>query len=175
MAVGHITPVVGTYFAYQEYSKNPNGWNAAALGLSLFGDGAMAVSALRGAAMFRGAGGAATRVVPLGAAGAEVNRTLLFEVRQLQAKFVHAADFGVIGNYSRQNAELFKAAIEAHVRDAGTLVILGSYRGKDVTHFLNPTTGLNIMRNANGEFLSGWRLNPTQLGHVLTTGSLGGG
>ncbi len=70
VAIGHITPVVGTYFAYQEFRKNPNGWNAAALGLSLFGDGAMAVSALRGAAMFRGAGAADDVVVAGSRAGA---------------------------------------------------------------------------------------------------------
>jgi colicin D len=59
-----------------------------------------------------------------------------------------------------------------HVGDEATLGIPGTYRGALVTHFVNPQTGLNVIRDAQDAFVSGWRLTPTQLAHVLTRGSL---
>jgi hypothetical protein len=41
-----------------------------------------------------------------------------------------------------------------------------------VTHFVNPQTSVNVMRDAQNTFVSGWRLTPAQLVHVLTRGSL---
>jgi RHS repeat-associated protein len=108
----------------------------------------------------------------LQSAGAAVNRHVNFGARQLQSKFGHAADFGVTGPWNRAAGEAFQRALQAHVGDAATLVIKGTYRGQEVTHFLNPTTGLNVMRGADDAFISGWRLNPAQLENVLTRGSL---
>ena len=94
--------------------------------------------------------------------------------RQLQAKFVHAADFGVTGNFNTVNAARFNEAIFKHINAPSTISIRGTYRGDPVTHFLNPTTGLNVI-SRDGVFVSGWRLNPDQLANVLRDGSLGGG
>jgi hypothetical protein len=69
----------------------------------------------------------------------------------------------------------FSSAIQKHVDAAGTRVIPGAYRGASVTHFVNPNTGLNAIRDSSGNFLSGWKLSSPQLEHVLTTGKLGGG
>jgi uncharacterized RDD family membrane protein YckC len=55
VAVGHIMPIAGTYFAGREFARDPTLLNGAALGLSLFGDGVLVV---RGASLLRGAGGA---------------------------------------------------------------------------------------------------------------------
>jgi Colicin D len=99
-------------------------------------------------------------------------RAITFAARQLQRKFKHAADFGVTGMYSRQQATRFEQAMRAHVEDETTLVIPGTYRGEPVTHFVNPQTGLNIMRDAQDAFVSGWRLTPVQLANVLTRRSL---
>jgi hypothetical protein len=99
-------------------------------------------------------------------------RTITFATRQLQRKFKHAADFGVTGKYSRQQATRFKQAMRAHVEDATTLVIPGTYRGEPVTHFVNPQTGLNVMRDAQAAFVSGWHLTPVQLANVLIRRSL---
>ncbi|MBI3560326.1 MAG: hypothetical protein HY080_01220 [Gammaproteobacteria bacterium] len=90
----------------------------------------------------------------------------------MQRKFKHADDFGVHGNYNSANASKYRAAIESHTADSNTLVIQGTYRGQDVTHFVNPNTGLNVIRDANGNFLSGWKLNSSQLNHILTSGKL---
>jgi hypothetical protein len=99
-------------------------------------------------------------------------RTMTFAARQLQRKFKHAADFGVMGPYSRAQATRFEQAIRTHVEDEATLAIMGTYRGEPVTHFVNPQTGLNVLRDAQNTFVSGWRLAPAQLVHVLTRGSL---
>ena len=40
--------------------------------------------------------------------------------RQLQSKFKHAADFGVLGNYSKENGLLFRDKIVDHMKNANT-------------------------------------------------------
>ena len=95
---------------------------------------------------------------------------------QLQHAFKHAADFGITGNMNNATLEAFKAAIEKHVVAPGTRAIVGEYRGmQGVTHLVDPATGLNVIRDASGSFLSGWKLSAQQLKYVLTTGKLGGG
>jgi RHS repeat-associated protein len=116
----------------------------------------------------------AERAMPLRGLGANVNRTVEFAPAQLQAKFKHAADFGVSGNYNKGNAALYEAALQSHVSANTTLVIPGSYRGGSVTHFVDPGTGLNVMRGADGGFVSGWKLSPAQLENVMRNGKLGG-
>ena len=99
-------------------------------------------------------------------------RMMTFVARQLQRKFKHAVDFGVMGPYSHAQALRFEHAMRRHVEDEATLAIMGTYRGKLVTHFVNPQTGVNVIRDAQNTFVSGWRLAPAQLIHVLTRGSL---
>jgi colicin D len=99
-------------------------------------------------------------------------RTITFDARQLQGKFKHAADFGVMGKYSREQAAHFERALRAHVEDETTLMIPGTYRGEPVTHFVNPQTALNVMRDGQNAFVSGWRLTPVQLANVLRRRSL---
>ena len=93
----------------------------------------------------------------------------------LQKKFKHAKDFGVDGNYSSAHAVKFQQKILNHVSDATTKVIEGTYRGDPVRHYLDPRTGLNVVKDVEGNFVTGWKLSPAQLNHVLTTGALGGG
>lgn len=102
-------------------------------------------------------------------------RSVTSSEEQLQKKYKHAKDFGVEGNYSKENAAKFKSAIDQHVADPATQVIEGTYRGVPVTHFINPQTGLNVVADSSGQFLSGWKLSQQQLFHVLSSGKLGGG
>jgi Colicin D len=67
---------------------------------------------------------------------------------------------------------MFERTMRAHVEDKTTLVIPGTYRGEPVTHFVNPQTGLNVMRDPQNAFVSGWRLTSVQLANVLTRRSL---
>jgi len=104
--------------------------------------------------------------------GGATSRVLLRTQRQLQRKFRHAADFGVTGNYSRANATEFSRAIDRHLNAPGTRQIAGTYRGNSVVHNVDPATGLNVIEDTAGNFVSGWRLNAGQLRNVLTRGSL---
>ena len=93
--------------------------------------------------------------------------------RQIASKFKHAADFGVTGNYNRANGAKFEAAIDAHVARPGIRVIPGTYRhSQRVIHYVDPASGLDVMTDSGANFVSGWKLNPTQLQNVLKNGSL---
>lgn len=113
----------------------------------------------------------AARIATKGAAKTSSN-VLLNTSRQLQAKFKHAGDFGVVGNYSKANAGKFSSAINQHINSAGVQTINGTYRGQSVIHYLNPNTGLNVISSPSGQFISGWKLNPAQLQNVLKHGGL---
>jgi hypothetical protein len=102
-------------------------------------------------------------------------RSLNVSPQQLQKKFKHAQDFGVTGNYSPANAAKLQNAIQQHVASSSTKVIKGTYHGNPVTHYVNPSTGVNVMKDSAGNFVSGWKLSPAQLKHVLSNGKLGGG
>jgi len=104
--------------------------------------------------------------------GFEKSKVLLNSARQLQAKFKHAENFGVLGNYSKTNAGKFSAALNQHINSSGVQAINGTYRGQSVVHYLNPNTGLNVISKPSGEFISGWKLNPAQLQNVLSHGGL---
>jgi RHS repeat-associated protein len=108
----------------------------------------------------------------LRSAGAAANRIVNFSTQQLQSKFKHASAFGVNGPWNKANAAAFESALQSHVDDAATLVIQGTYHQMPVTHFVNPTTGLNVMKGADDAFISAFRLGTEQLKNVLTRGSL---
>lgn len=103
------------------------------------------------------------------------SRSITFTTKSLQHVFKHAKDFGISGNWSRAGGEAFRNAVQAHLRNPNTLARQGWYHGQRVTHFYNPKTGLNVIRTAKGELLSGWKLSPRQAWHLLRTGRLGGG
>ena len=109
-------------------------------------------------------------VSPRGGGGA-----LAFSRSQLLQAFGHAADFGITSGTGNMALFEFGTALQAHLDGPLTRSIQGSYRGAAVTHFLDPDTGLNVMRDAQGNFLSAWRLSPQQLQQVLSTGSLADG
>jgi RHS repeat-associated protein len=117
--------------------------------------------------------GRATNLINKAGAGNTANNTsrvLLNTARQLQAKFKHAIDFGVRGNYSKATAAQFSAALNQHINAAR--VIQGTYKGQAVIHYLNPTTGVNVITKTTGEFVSGWKLGAGQLQGVLRNGTL---
>lgn len=126
-------------------------------------------------AMFATAGRSRIAAGVAGLLSRFAGRAVSFSSRSLQHAFKHAADFGVRGNWSNAAGQAFQQALQNHIRNAGTLVIRGTYRGNPVTHFFNPRTGLNVIRNAQGAFQSGWRLSAKQIEYLLRTGALGGG
>ena len=64
---------------------------------------------------------------------------VILDNKQLQKKFKHAGDFGVEGNYNKENLNLYKQKLENHLKHPGTELIEGVYRGDDVDHFHNIT------------------------------------
>ncbi|MBN1569212.1 MAG: hypothetical protein JXA73_15285 [Acidobacteria bacterium] len=58
------------------------------------------------------------------------------------------------------------------VNSPSTMKIVGTYRGKPVIHYVDPETGLNVITDPAGKYISGWKLNAEQLKNVLTRGSL---
>ena len=91
---------------------------------------------------------------------------------QLQRKFKHAIDFGVTGNYNKQNVLLFRDKIVAHMKDPTTKMIEGTFRGKEVTMYFNEGTHLNVILDTGGNFVSGWKLFQNQFINVRDRGAL---
>ena len=84
--------------------------------------------------------------------------------KKLQSKFKHASDFGIIGNYNKENAKRFKDVIESFVTSSDTKTIEGTYRGTiKGTHYYNPETKQWVFKDTKGDFVSGWKLLPSQV------------
>ena len=90
---------------------------------------------------------------------------------QLQKKYKHASDFGIIGNYDTINAKAFEKAIIKHFLDKDTQLIQGAYREDPVNHYFNKVTKVNVICK-DKRFLSGWKLSRMQQSYILTSGSL---
>ena len=105
-------------------------------------------------------------------AAGDASTVLMRTPVQLQKKFKHAGDFGVTGNYAATNAARFSAAMHQHMNAAGTQRIVGTYRNASAAHYLDPKTGLNVVSDLDGNFITGFRLGSGQLNDVLTTGRL---
>ena len=89
---------------------------------------------------------------------------------QLQSKFKHADEFGVGGDWNGTTREQYRQALNRYVQNAETIV--GTYRGDRAYHHYDPNTGLNVIQKPDGDFVSGWRLNPDQTANVENRGSL---
>ncbi len=92
--------------------------------------------------------------------------------RQVQAKYKHAKDFGVKGNWNKKNAMKFSAAVHKHINGKTTEKISGTYQGKPVIHYFNQSNGLNVISTKSGKFVSGWKLSDKQIMNINSTGSL---
>jgi hypothetical protein len=99
-------------------------------------------------------------------------RPLKIDDKQVQKKFKHAEDFGIDGPYSKSNAQAFKSALEKHMQSPDTQTIAGHYRGDAALFNVKPSTGVTVIQKTTGEFVSGWKLSPEQLQHVMTNGRL---
>ncbi|WP_373925191.1 colicin D domain-containing protein [Duganella sp. sic0402] len=103
------------------------------------------------------------------------NRHLYFSHRQLRHAYKHAHCLGIAGQASNVTLDAFRLALTRHVQSLDTRLVQGSFRGIPVTHFVNFRTGLNVMRDSRGYFLSVWILSAVQMMHMVNGGKLGGG
>ncbi|QXI37032.1 S-type pyocin domain-containing protein [Pseudomonas xantholysinigenes] len=85
----------------------------------------------------------------------------IFTRRQLDKKYKHAIDFGVLAtNKNTETLTAFRDAIEQHLNSSSTIE-KGTYRREPGSKvYFNPTTNLVVIVAANGKFLSGWHLSP---------------
>lgn len=100
------------------------------------------------------------------------SKILNFSTKQLQAKFKHAADFGIRDKWNKAAVSKFSSAINQHINSSSVKTLKGTYRGNPVLHHLDPKTGLNVISKPNGTFISGWKLNSKQLENVIKHGGL---
>lgn len=107
-----------------------------------------------------------------GAQAAQARAAFTVVESKLQKKFKHAADFGVAGGWSKANGAQFKAALEKHVGDTANDVISGTYHNVKATIHVNPTTGLAVIQDAQGAFVSGWKLSADQFRNLYAHGNL---
>jgi hypothetical protein len=94
---------------------------------------------------------------------------------QIEAKFKHAADFGVTDSRGAAGFDGYGKAVDSFVSDSSTVRVQGTYRGNPAILNYNPTSRLVVVQSPDGSFVSGWQMSPAQLQNVLTRGSLGGG
>jgi len=73
---------------------------------------------------------------------------------QLQKKFKHAEVFGIKGNQNKENLEAYKKALENHIRSPDVIVKKGTLHKKEVTHYYDTKTRINVMKDNTGKFKS---------------------
>uniref|UniRef100_UPI0011E6E455 colicin D domain-containing protein n=1 Tax=Serratia marcescens TaxID=615 RepID=UPI0011E6E455 len=86
-----------------------------------------------------------------------------FTRQQLDKKYKHASDFGVADTRkNRETLTKYRDALEAHLNDKDT-VERGVYRREKGSKVLfNPKTLNVVILKADGGFLSGWKIDPTE-------------
>ncbi len=100
---------------------------------------------------------------------------------QLRRKFKHARAFGVDGPCNRANCAQFSSAMERHVADPETSAIPCTFgRGPEAGGFpalvyLNERTGLAVITDRRGRYVTGFRPTAGQLSSLFSVGRLGGG
>jgi hypothetical protein len=110
--------------------------------------------------------------VMLGEAGLTRAGQLSTTLNQLEAKFKHAADFGVTLPRGRAGFDAFGEAVTDFVQQPGVQQITGTFRGQSVIFNVNAQTALTVISDRAGNFMTGFRLNAEQLINVLARGSL---
>jgi RHS repeat-associated protein len=108
-----------------------------------------------------------------GAAEGVASRVLGFTQRNLQKGFTkHGADFGLKGNWNPSRAADFSRAINQHINDPVVTAIDGTYRGAPATHYFNPATGVSVIADSAGNYVSGWRLGVEQMENLFRSGAI---
>ncbi|WP_338111630.1 colicin D domain-containing protein, partial [Rosenbergiella australiborealis] len=104
-----------------------------------------------------------------------VSENFAFSSKQLDKKFKHASDFGVVT--TKKNAETiaqYQAAIKSHL-DNKTTYEHGTYLlVPESKVFYNPQTNNVVVIDKSGAFVSGWKLDSTtkQYENFIKNGTL---
>lgn len=102
-------------------------------------------------------------------------KRVVYNTEQQLAKVYmrHGKDLGIIGNYSKANAQRLAEIIAHHVRNPSTVMIKGTYRGTEkVIHYYNPHTEILVISRPNGQLWSAWKLSKDQIKNLFKTGNI---
>lgn len=123
--------------------------------------------------------GATSVVTPeiklIGAVAGVLSGKVGFSIKQLDKKFKHASDFGV--NTTKKNPQTlseFESALKCHLTDPAT-VQKGTYGFvKDSKVFFNPKTNNAVVLDSSGDFVTGFKLDPStaQFSNFMQNGML---
>ena len=72
--------------------------------------------------------------------------------------------------YNKANAQAFQKAMEKHIDAPLTIQKSGQWRGQNADFFYNPITGLTVVTTPTLRFVTGMKLGPAQLNHLIRTG-----
>lgn len=93
-----------------------------------------------------------------------------FDELQVKSKLKHAPDWGL--ERRPENLPEFQERMQAHIDDPEVVVKPGTYRYTPVVHYLNEKTRRNIFCNADGHYISGWKLSTEQFFNVKDRAAL---
>jgi hypothetical protein len=131
-------------------------------------DGAKAAGAAA-----RGAGDEAVGALGDSGLGKMAPNSVNVSDRNLQKIFgKHGGDFGLSGNWNPSRAAELRQAITSHLDSQSVQWIAGTYRGQNVIHVVDPSTGLNVILDEAGNVIGGWKLGADQLQSVMNGGRL---
>lgn len=82
----------------------------------------------------------------------------------------HGAALGLSGNWMPARAKEFRSAVNQFINQPGVKEIVGRYHDRDVIHYFNARTGVNLMSDRQGNYISVFKLDARQLNDLLTKG-----
>ena len=82
------------------------------------------------------------------------------DLRQIEDKYKHASDFGVTDPRGRAGFDNFARALKQFIDDPVTMHIQGTFHGQPAILNYNPDSGLCVIQNLDGTFVSAWKLSP---------------
>lgn len=99
--------------------------------------------------------------------------SISFNTANLQHEFTHAPDFGINGNWNRENAARFEKALRDVVNGPNTKEYLIEFRGQSgFRAFLEQPTGKAVIFDPSGNFRAAWDLGAEEVKGIVVNGKL---
>jgi Colicin D len=100
-----------------------------------------------------------------------IHAALSFSQSSLQHEFGHAKDFGVSGNWNKENGAQFEQALKDIVNGPNSKEYGIDFRGEPgVTAFLDQPSGRAVIFDPSGSFRAAWDLGTEQVQGVVVNG-----
>ena len=141
--------------------------------LAVVGVGAVVKLGAKGVGLAKGVVLGAEVAEDVAQVGGAARRTLVFAdhlLRKGLMKEGHAAVFGVMSGCTKEGCATFARALDMFVNDTSIVEISAKYRGFPAIHFFNPATGVVVVANHAGNYVTGVQLGASQLEGLLLKG-----